>query len=367
MDVFAGKAPGLERYVARFNRKLVNLCVRMNELQVIGSHNSYHVEPVPELIDLFLMFDPEAIAWEYTHPPLAFQFEAQGIRQIELDVFADPDGGLYANRIALSLIGQPIESNEPALDEPGFKVLHVQHADFDTTCLTFVACLEQVKAWSDANPDHLPIMILVEAKDEGFFEPVLPPVVEIDAARFRELDAEILSVFPEERILLPDDVRRGYATLEEAVLDRGWPTVGKVRGKVIFALDNGGGKSAQYRDGADSLEGRILFTNASPGDPDAAFVKVNDPLGDATLIPDLVSAGYVVRTRADSDTEQARTGDVTQRDAALASGAQWVSTDYADPDPRFGTGYSVELPGGGAGRCNPVLAPPLCRDEAVAP
>jgi len=357
----------LSLVVAGLNRGLAERCVRLNELQVIGSHNSYHVEPSPELLDLFLMFDPAAIAWQYTHPPLAFQFQAQGIRQIELDVFADPDGGLYADRIALALIGQDIASNEPELEEPGFKVLHVQHSDFDTTCLTLVSCLQQVKAWSDANPGHLPIMVLIEAKDEDFFVPILPPVIRIDAALFRDLDAEIRSVFPDERMILPDHVRGKHATLEQAVLTTGWPTLQRARGKVLFALDNGGAKRDQYRDGADSLQGRVLFTNSFPGQPDAAFVKLNDPLGDATLIPELVQEGYIVRTRADADTVQARNGDTTMRDAALASGAQFVSTDYADPDPRFGTGYTVELPGGVVARCNPVNGPAYCRDAAIAP
>jgi hypothetical protein len=48
------------------------------------------------------------------------------------------------------------------------------------------------------------------------------------------------------------------------------------------------------------------------------------------------------------------------RDAAFASGAQFVSTDYVFPDDPFGTGYVVDLPGDGAARCNPVNAPRRC-------
>ena len=247
-------------------------------------------------------------------------------------------------------------------------MLHVQHSDFDTTCLSLVSCLLDVRDWSDANPGHLPIAILIEAKDEAFFVPLLPEPLKIRRNGFRQIDAEILSVFPEERILLPDDVRGAHATLEEAILADGWPTLAEVRGKVMFLLDNGGIKREFYRDGADSLEGRVLFTSSFPGEPDAAFVKVNNPLGDPMLIPELVQGGYVVRTRADSDTDEARTGDTTQRDAALASGAQWVSTDYADPDPRPAfTDYTVELPGGAVARCNPVSAPDFCRDRGIAP
>ena len=73
-------------------------------------------------------------------------------------------------------------------------------------------------------------------------------------------------------------------------------------------------------------------------------MKLNDPIGDGALIRDLVARGYIIRTRADADTAQARTGDTTMRDAALASGAQFVSTDYPVPNPAFGTGYFVDLP-----------------------
>ena len=102
-----------------------------------------------------------------------------------------------------------------------------------------------------------------------------------------------------------------------------------------------------------------------PGSADAAFVAQNDPLADPARIPALVQAGYIVRTRADADTEQARTGDTTDRNAALASGAQYVSTDYPVPNPDFGTGYFVEIPDGVPGRCNPIAAPVGCRSSAL--
>lgn len=366
----AGRPPGLADNVAWVNRAIDDRCVALNEIQVIGTHNSYHLPPRPALLQTFVNVDPAALEWEYDNLPLYDQFEQQGIRQIELDVFADPEGGLYADRLALQLIGEDPASGIPALDEPGFKVLHVQHADFETTCLSFVACLEEVKAWSDANPGHVPILILIEAKDEGFFEPVLPTPVFIGAAEFRDLEDEIRSVFPEDRIVTPDDVRGAHASLEEAIQSDGWPRLGAVRGKLIFALDNGG-KRDLYLDGDPSLAGRLIFPNSLPGQPDAAFVKVNDPVSDPTLIPDLVAAGYVVRTRADAGLTQGRTGDTSQRDIALASGAQWVSTDFPDPstivsiDPAqpFDPSYEVDLPGGLPARCNPVSAPDTCRSE----
>lgn len=342
--------------------------LRLDQIQVLGTHNSYHIEPQEPLFSLLVAFsEPLAQSFEYTHVPLAEQFSSQGIRQIELDVFADPQGGLYADRAGQRAATGDGASGVPALDEPGFKVLHVQDVDFGTTCFTFVECLENVRAWSAANPGHVPILILVEAKDDEIPDPGLGFVtpLPIGAAEFDALDAEIRSVFGPEHLVTPDDVRGDHATLEEAVLEDGWPTLGEVRGRVLFALDNGGAKRDAYIAGHPSLRGRVLFTSSMPGEPEAAFVKLNDPIGDGALIRDLVSRGFLVRTRADADTAQARTGDVTMREAALASGAQYVSTDYPVPDPDFGTGYFVSIPGGTPARCNPVSAPRECMPRDI--
>ncbi|MEO8603248.1 MAG: phosphatidylinositol-specific phospholipase C1-like protein [bacterium] len=354
--------------LARYRNRLADRCVALNEVQVLGSHNSFHIQPRPTVFSALLAVSTVFEAWEYTHLPLDQQFDAQAVRQIELDVFADPAGGLYAHRDGLTYIGEDPNSTDPTLAQPGFKVMHIQDLDFETTCTTFVGCLRVVKGWSDAHPRHLPIMILVEAKTD-----VLPNAfglhfavpLPIGAAELDALDAEIRSVFPPRQLITPDRVRRGRATLEQAVLELGWPRLGSLRGKVLFTLDNGGSIRNAYLAGHASLAGRILFTDSSPGSPEAAFVKENDPLANPATIPALVADGYVARTRADGDTVQARSGDTTMRDAAIASGAQWVSTDYEAANPDFGTGYVVVIPGGSPARCNPISAGPACRDAGL--
>jgi len=340
-------------------------CLRLDEIQVIGSHNSYHRRPPEPYFSVLASVIPLlGVVWDYEHPPLDVQFEELGVRQIELDVFLDPEGGRYASRLGPVIAGLPGESGVPELDEPGMKVLHVQDLDFETTCYTLRACLETVVAWSDRNPRHLPILILVELKEDrvepdlGFKVPLPFGPAEMD-----ELDAEILSVVPRHKIVTPDDVRGRRATLDEAVRRDGWPALGRLRGRLLFAMDNGGAQRAIYTDGRPSAEGRVLFPNAVEGAPDAAFIKLNDPLGDFARIQAAVATGYLVRTRADVDTMEARLGDTGPRDAALASGAQFVSTDYPEPDPRFGTGYQVSFPGDTVARCNPVTAPRGCRSE----
>jgi predicted acyl esterase len=343
-------------------------CLRLNQIQVLGSHNSYKQPVVPEILAALRAFDPAlAASLEYSHVGLAEQFTGQAIRQIELDVFADPEGGTYAGRIGLGVVGLPNDP-PPELLEPGFKVLHVQDLDFNSSCLTFVECLRQVEAWSDANPRHLPIAILVELKDDpipdplglGFVTPHPIGPAELDA-----LDAEIRSVVGEDDMITPDDVRGDHGTLEDAVRSGLWPTLEEAEGKLLFLMDNGGADRDAYRAGRPSLEGRVLFTNAEPGAADAAFVKVNDPIGNVDRIQDLVAAGYVVRTRADEPTIQARTGDTTQRDAALESAAQWVSTDYPVPGSSPFSDYFAAIPDGAPARCNPVNTGPRCRNDGL--
>jgi Phosphoinositide phospholipase C, Ca2+-dependent len=346
-------------------------CMRLNYIQVIGTHNSYHVAPRPALLAAIATFDPSAAAsLEYTHEPLNQQLERLGIRQLEFDVFVDHDGGLYAMPLGPILVGD----SDPVIEEmlaPGLKVLHLQDVDFETRCLTFVSCLEVVEAWSSGHPDHLPVMILVEAKDEVVQVPSpIPPLtipVTFGSDALDEIDEAIRSVFTDDQLITPDDVRGERATLEEAVLKDGWPTLNESRGRVMFALANTDQKHDLYIAGHPSLGGRVLFTSSLPGSPEAAFVKIDDPLANADYIMDLVTQGYIVRTRADVDTLESRLNLIERRDSALASGAQFVSTDFPEPD--F-TDYVVELPGGGVARCNPVLSPPGCESgelELTAP
>jgi hypothetical protein len=342
--------------------------VRLDQVQVLGTHNSYHVAPEPALLDAIRAVDPAlADTLQYGHPPLDEQLDA-GIRQLELDVFADPDGGHYADPAGPAAVGLPGPPRAP-LEEPGFKVFHVQDVDQTSTCPTLVRCLQIVRDWSAGHPGHVPIVVLVEVKDEpipdpglGFAVPLPVGPAELDA-----LDAEIRSVFPEDRLVTPDLVRGDAATLEDAVLDAGWPAVDDVRGRVLFALDNEDGHRDDYVAGHPSLAGRVLFTSSPPGSPEAAFVKRNDPVADGAEIRRLVAQGYLVRTRADADTVQARTGDTAQRDAAFASGAQLVSTDYPEDDPALPADYAAVLPGGGTIRCNPVSAPPGCVTADLEP
>ena len=344
--------------------------VHLNEIQAIGSHNSYHVEATEAESTLRRSFiGAGEDAMQYTHAPIPRQLAIQGVRQLELDVFRDDAGGKYADPLLRQVTGGG--PYDPVMQQPGTKVLHVQDVDYRASCLTLEACLSAVVNFSRAEPTHVPIAILIELKDTplviGGIEFVLPDPW--DAAALDRLDEEIRSIVPADILLTPDDVRGDFDTLEEAVTTEGWPTLAESRGKLMFLMDNGGQYRTDYVSGHPTLEDRVMFTNANPGQPDAAFVKRNDAVAQHDEIVGLVEQGYVVRTRADADTVQARTGDTTTRDAALSSGAQWVSTDYPITGlryaRRFGTAYVVRIGEREWVRCNPVAVVASCQQDLL--
>lgn len=103
------------------------------------------------------------------------------------------------------------------MQDPGFKVFHVQDIDFRSHCPGFTGCLKIVKAWSDAHPGHIPLVITINAKDEVIDNPEFVEPLLFDAKAWADLDAEIRRGTGD-RLYTPDDRRADFSTLREAVL-----------------------------------------------------------------------------------------------------------------------------------------------------
>ncbi len=195
-------------------------------------------------------------------------------------------------------------------------------------------------------------MVMIEIKQGSIGKEYTQPHP-FGPAEYDAIDAEILSVFTAREILKPDDVRGEFATLREAITARGWPLLDEVRGKVMFALDNEGAVRDSYLEGHPSLRNRLLFVSVDQTHEAAAFMKINDPIGEFDRIQRAVKSGFLVRTRADSGTRESRHNETARRDKALASGAQFISTDYPEPDRRFSE-YRVRFGNAIVARGNPV-------------
>jgi hypothetical protein len=244
--------------------------------------------------------------------------------------------------------------------------------DTNSICHTFVECLEQLKAWSDSNPNHLPLTFDLELKTDAL-ACALGGVCADEAKdwtldRILNVDNEIRSVLSSDKLIVPDDVRRDGLTLEQSILQYGWPTLAASRGKFMFYFDYEPSTSIHQlytANGHESLQNRTVWTNSNEGSADAAFIKYNNP--NVTEIQRLVKKGYFVRTRADDPIATVLSRNTTTRDNAFLSAAQIVSTDFPQygMSARYDWDYAVQLDGGKVARCNPVSAPAWCRDEML--
>jgi hypothetical protein len=363
--------------------------LKINQIQVLGTHNSYAmpvdkrllalVDPIlghvtsqlssrlpPAEWALFKEEHPNDVTvsdgLSYNHPDLTTQLN-EGMRSLEIDVNPDPHGGHFADPAGYRILrGQGVNDLLPfdaaALAQPSYKVLHIADIDFRSHCPTLKLCLTQIRDWSDAHPGHVPLFLVLEAKVQDL--PILPDpthTVPFTPALFDDLDREILSVLDRKRLITPDDVRGAHATLNEAIRAGAWPTLKTARGKVVILMITATGDAATrgYLEGHPSLKGRAAFLRAAPGEDHAAFLMLDNALVRQDQIRDYVRQGYIVRTRSDIEAYEARTNDMTRADAAFASGAQIVSTDFEHPGNAYGTPYVVRLPGGVLARANPLL------------
>ena len=363
--------------------------LKINQIQVLGTHNSYHAAVDPHILKMmdgrlpsmgkivsslpeaarrqFLIDHPNDVtfsqALDYSHPTLTQQLDL-GVRGLEIDVNPDPDGGAYSDPAAYRILrAQGVTDLLPfdpaSVAAPGLKVLHMPDVDFRSTCPTFRNCISEIRTWSDSHPGHVPIFVMIEAKVKSF--PILPgskPAPVFTRETYDEIDRTILEGIPRSRIITPDDVRGDYPTLKAAVLAGAWPTLASARGKVMFLLMTATGHdgAAAYLIDHPGLKGRIAFMDSQPGQAHAAFILDDNAVARGDEIREEVKKGYFVRTRSDIETYEARVNDPSRAIAAFASGGQIVSTDYEAPGSAPGGAYVVALPGGGAARCNPVAA-----------
>lgn len=351
MKLFSSAILGL--FLTVFNTSS-NDDLLINKTQIIGSHNSYKQAIDPALFEFFKQRDSVAAnGIDYEHISLESQLDL-GLRNLEIDVYADSKGGKYANPKGLMWVsGQAPYDVNKEMATPGFKVLHVQDLDFRSSALTLIIALSQLRKWSEAHPDHSPVFITLEGKDDRVDIPGVALPENFTPAVFEELDKVIVETLGVEHIITPDQVKGKYQTLEEAALNNNWPTVKASKGKFMFVLDATNQKRTDYIKDHPSLKGRVMFANAEPGTPEAAFLIRNNPK-DPT-IPVLVKKGYLIRTRADSGTEQARKNDYSNFKAACESGAQIITTDYYLKSTHFKSDYIVKFNDGKYFRPNPLF------------
>lgn len=328
--------------------------LHLNDIQIVGSHNSYKKAIDPELMQILYQEDSNlAVSLEYEHLPIRDQLDL-GMRNLEIDIFHDPEGGRYKSPLGIQAIREASPYDTMKMKKPGMKVFHVQDIDFRSHYYLFSEALSEIKEWSDNHPDHIPIIITMNLKDEVIDRPGFQNPLPFSITALDSVDNEILSVLGWDKLIHPDLVRSSYPSLEEAVIRNGWPLLSDSKGKLLFMLDAGESINALYVQDHPSLRDRVMFINSKEGTPEAAFMILNNPFISFGKIQEFVRKGYMVRTRSDANTIEARNNDFTRWQKAQESGAQVITTDYYMPSNLFESHYKVGFEADTVYKINPI-------------
>lgn len=322
----------------------------LGEIRYVTLHNTYHIAPANAALDflregrieLYPGYDSERAARElaYSHPPLEVQLNT-GIRAFELDVWNDPEGGRFSDPAIRRLMPDlPAPSVAGEINDVGLKTLHIPDFDYLSQCPRFIGCLTTIAAWHRAHPGHMPIFILLEAKEgpgadlgQDFPSRETP---RFDDAAFARLHEEILSVFPPDVLILPSEVSgNGH-----------WPRVGDTRGRIAILLFDYGDGIAQRYAGFAVAKGIAPLLHLN--DRQSAIL----PTWRRSSIPGTMDRGEfpgLIYTKADTT----NLIDRERWDQALASSANFLATDYP------ALSGSVEIEGLGF---NGALVSPSCED-----
>jgi len=284
--------------------------VKLNEMQFLATHNSYKlpISPVANffsnnvLLRMGLTYRDEFL---YGFETLTQQLD-RGIRSIELDVMRQ---------------------------RGSFRCGHMAIVDMNSSIPDLALGLREIKMWSDANPGHLPITILIENKTNM---PIGGPYMSVDD--LLDLDKLLLQAFGE-TLLTPGELLGGFESFAALREGDAWPPLREVMGRVLALYHFNGATTWDYIALDPSLRSQAMFPVLSNSavryeEVDAAsFILCNHPVDLAEVIPALVERNMIIRTRLDMYLRH----PPERFHAGVNSGAQLLSTDYP---PRDGIGQN---------------------------
>lgn len=279
--------------------------VKFNEVRFIGTHNSYQLNPTSEYTELSEALDiltfgiATASRTEFYSDYLTQQLEL-GIRSVELDIETVVKNG-----------------------ETKFVVSHEPNVDITSNCYDFAEALREIKMWSDHNPNHLPVTVIIEPKKN-----ILPvdgmKNFTLDKAKiFDELIREVLG----ETLLTPADMLRDYDSFAQMRENNDWLSLEATLGKVLVLLHDTT-VTKDYINTDKTIKTQAMFPMLRFSDidkPYASFIIENKP-DKAMKHNDETVKNYklIVRTRADSFTSYSD----KKYENSINCGSQIISTDY---------------------------------------
>lgn len=300
--------------------------VKFNEVAYIATHNSYQLQSVPSYQKAYR--DLETVTFglingdapTYCSDTLTEQFNV-GIRSIELDVETVVNG-----------------------DDVSFICTHSPLIDMTSSCYDFELALEEIKMWSDANPGHLPISIIVEPKEFFLLENGMRF---INLKYANVLDNLIREAFGE-KLITPAEMMGEHGSLKEMREADDWMSLRDCAGRVAVFFHDTDGVTGRFIKQDETLKTRAMFPMLRYKDRDKSYASVlivNKPDDIKKRSTELIyEKNLIVRTRVDSY------GCYNEEDRrkTLESGAQILSTDYPKKADMTNVDYYVSFGDGSA-------------------
>ena len=279
--------------------------VRFNELSFIATHNSYQTESLPEFRQIYKNLSQltlglvSADKGGLDSETLTEQFNL-GIRSIEMDIETKVEDG-----------------------EISFVCLHSPVTDMTTNSYDFALALKEIRMWSEYNPDHLPITIIIEPKKASL------PMKNLKRFNLKYANAldELLRSELGEKLMTPSDMLGDYESFEQMRFDNGWREVKDMLGKVLVLLHDTT-VTDKYIAQDKSIKSQAMFPMLRYKDKDetfASFLLINEPKDALKHSEEIVDEyNLIMRTQADKYTDHSE----KRLENALLSRAQIFSTDY---------------------------------------
>ncbi|MBQ9850585.1 MAG: hypothetical protein IJO36_07785 [Clostridia bacterium] len=160
--------------------------IKFNELSFIATHNSYQTVSTDTTKKLYRHLSD--LTFGLVKPNKA-DFESEtltdqlncGIRSFEIDIEVfDRDGDI------------------------SFTCMHSPNIEMTTSCYDFALAMKEIAMWSDNNPDHLPITVIIEPKET--FLP-LEDMKKFNIGYADEFDSVLRKTLGE-KLFTPDDMLR---------------------------------------------------------------------------------------------------------------------------------------------------------------
>ena len=223
----------------------------LNDIQIKGSHFSFHIAPSNAIPFL-----------DYTQSDLDVQLAEEGVTALEL-------------KFEYTTEDLPVFASKPF--------------DSSSNCPNLSFCMRDIHDYTSKHGKHFPVFVIIESASRENYSTWI----------WSWLDSMVSSLWQKEDIIKPSDIIGEFDNLREAVHERGWPSLQSCLGKVMFLFRV---NAASYA-GGGNLNDRIAFPIFSPGeagDPNAVVFESANSLYNQEQLQDLVRQNFIVITKSDS-------------------------------------------------------------------